>query len=69
MLESGTDGITLESTGLRGNAYKIFLDSLEVTNGIVLVTGPTGSGKTRTLACSLMKVNDPKVNIISWKIL
>lgn len=65
LLESETDGITLESTGLRGSAYKIFLDNLEVTNGIVLVTGPTGSGKTRTLACSLMKVNDPKVNIIS----
>ena len=65
LLESDTAGITLESTGLRGNAYKVFLDSLTVTNGIVLVTGPTGSGKTRTLACSLIKVNDPKVNIIS----
>lgn len=65
LLESDTSGITLESTGLRGHAYKVFLDALSVTNGIVLVTGPTGSGKTRTLACSLMKVNDPKVNIIS----
>jgi type IV pilus assembly protein PilB len=65
LLESDTTGITLEGTGLRGNGYKVFLDALSVTNGIVLVTGPTGSGKTRTLACSLMKVNDPKVNIIS----
>lgn len=65
LLESDTTGITLESTGLRGNAYKVFLDALSVTNGIILVTGPTGSGKTRTLACSLIKVNDPKVNIIS----
>jgi len=65
LLESDTSGITLESTGLRGNSYKIFLDALSVTNGIVLVTGPTGSGKTRTLACSLIKVNDPSVNIIS----
>jgi len=65
LLESDTSGITLESTGLRGNAYKTFLDALSVTNGIVLVTGPTGSGKTRTLACSLIKVNDPSVNIIS----
>jgi len=65
LLESDTSGITLESTGMRGNAYKIFLDALSVTNGIILVTGPTGSGKTRTLACSLIKVNDPKVNIIS----
>lgn len=65
LLESDTSGITLETTGLRGNAYKIFLDALSVTNGIVLVTGPTGSGKTRTLASSLIKVNDPSVNIIS----
>ena len=65
LLESDTSGITLETTGLRGNAYKIFLDALSVTNGIVLVTGPTGSGKTRTLASSLIKVNDPGVNIIS----
>lgn len=65
LLESDTSGITLESTGLRGNAYKMFLDGIKVTNGIVLVTGPTGSGKTRTLACSLIKINDPKVNIIS----
>jgi type IV pilus assembly protein PilB len=65
LLESDTEHITLEDTGLRGNAYKIFVDALSVTNGIVLVTGPTGSGKTRTLATSLMKVNDPKVNIIS----
>lgn len=65
LLETDTSGITLESTGLRGNAYKVFLDALTVTNGIVLVTGPTGSGKTRTLASSLIKINDPGVNIIS----
>ncbi len=65
LLESESDDITLETTGLRGNAYKIFVDALSVTNGISLVTGPTGSGKTRTLASSLIKINDPKVNIIS----
>ena len=64
LLESDTEGLTLEGTGLRGNAYKLFLDALSVTNGIILVTGPTGSGKTRTLACALMKVNDPSVNVI-----
>ncbi len=65
LLESETGNVNLESTGLRGNAFKVFVDALSVTNGIVLVTGPTGSGKTRTLASSLAKVNDPKVNIIS----
>lgn len=65
LLESDTSNVTLESTGMRGQGYKTFLDGLGVTNGIVLVTGPTGSGKTRTLACSLIKVNDSKVNIMS----
>jgi type IV pilus assembly protein PilB len=65
LLESESSEITLETTGLRGNAYKTFIDALSVTNGISLITGPTGSGKTRTLASSLIKVNDPKVNIIS----
>jgi type IV pilus assembly protein PilB len=65
LLDADTQGITLEDTGLRGKAYKTYLDSMSVTNGIILVTGPTGSGKTRTLACTLMKLNDPKVNIIS----
>jgi type IV pilus assembly protein PilB len=65
LLESDSSDVSLETTGLRGHAYKILLDSLKVTNGIILVTGPTGSGKTRTLASSLMKVNDPKVNIMS----
>ena len=65
LLESDTSDISLETTGLRGAAYKQFVDALSVTNGIVLVTGPTGSGKTRTLASSLMKINDPKVNIIT----
>lgn len=65
LLDADTQGISLEETGLRGKGYKVFVDAMSVTNGIILVTGPTGSGKTRTLACSLMKLNDPKVNIIS----
>ncbi len=65
LLDADTQGITLEDTGLRGKAYKTYIDAMSITNGIMLVTGPTGSGKTRTLACSLMKLNDPKVNIIS----
>jgi len=65
LLESDLGGIAIEKTGLRGHAYKAFLDAIKATNGIILVTGPTGSGKTRTLASSLLKLNDPKVNIVS----
>jgi type IV pilus assembly protein PilB len=65
LLETDVSGIRLEDSGMRGVAYQKFLDSVKSTNGIVLVTGPTGSGKTRTLAATIMKLNDPKVNIIT----
>jgi type IV pilus assembly protein PilB len=55
----------LEDTGLRGTGYKTYLEGLTISNGIILVTGPTGSGKTRTLAGSLGKLNKPGVNIIT----
>ncbi len=65
LLENDLGGVELETTGLRGSAYQKYLDSTKATNGIILVTGPTGSGKTRTLAGTLLKLNDPKVNIIT----
>lgn len=61
-----TSGIPpLEESGLRGSGYKRYTESISLTHGIVLVTGPTGSGKTRTLASTVARLNDPKVNIIS----
>lgn len=65
LLERTTGIPPLEESGLRGSAYKRFIESISVTNGIVLVTGPTGSGKTRTLASTVARLNDPKVNIIT----
>jgi type II secretory ATPase GspE/PulE/Tfp pilus assembly ATPase PilB-like protein len=65
LLETDISGIRLEDSGMRGTAYQKFVDAVKATNGIVLVTGPTGSGKTRTLAATIMKLNDPKVNIIT----
>jgi len=61
-----TAGIApLEESGLRGSGYKKYLESIRLTNGIILITGPTGSGKTRTLASTMAKLNDPKINIIT----
>ncbi|MCB9790673.1 Flp pilus assembly complex ATPase component TadA [Candidatus Nomurabacteria bacterium] len=65
-LLDGSSGVpALETSGLRGGAYQNFMDALKVTNGIILVTGPTGSGKTRTLAGALDKLNQSTVNIIT----
>ena len=56
---------TFKDLGLRGAALKKFEDGLLRPNGIILVTGPTGSGKTVTLATSLAKLNTIRVNIIT----
>jgi type IV pilus assembly protein PilB len=61
-----TGGIpSLESTGLRGTAYKTYLDAIRSTNGIILISGPTGSGKTRTLAGTIARLNTANVNILT----
>lgn len=57
--------LSLEDTGMRGNALKTFLEGLKSTSGIILVTGPTGSGKTVTVATSMFMLNKPEVNIVS----
>lgn len=65
-LLDGSQGVpALETSGLRGGAYQRVLDGLKLTNGIILITGPTGSGKTRTLAGALDKLNTSAVNIIT----
>jgi type IV pilus assembly protein PilB len=51
--------------GMRGVALKRMEESLRRPNGIIYITGPTGSGKTLTLASSLSKINTPKINIIT----
>lgn len=51
--------------GLRGTALKNLESSIRVPHGIILVTGPTGSGKTTTLYSILHKINTPHVNIMT----
>lgn len=51
--------------GMRGLTLKRFEEILLKPNGMILVTGPTGSGKTVTLASALYKLNTIRVNIIT----
>lgn len=61
-----TGGIpTLSELGLRGLALKKLEESIIRPHGIILVTGPTGSGKTTTLYSVLSRLNTSKVNIIT----
>ncbi len=56
---------TLPDLGLRGLALKNLMDAIERPHGIIVVCGPTGSGKTTTLYSVLDKVATPKVNVVT----
>jgi general secretion pathway protein E len=57
--------IGLNEMGFEGDARQRFEGLLEKTNGIILVTGPTGSGKTTTLYAALNRVHTEEKNIIT----
>ncbi len=63
LLRENRSGYTLEGLGFHGQALERMHDSMKQTTGIILVTGPTGSGKTTTLYTVLDLLNTPEVNI------
>jgi len=56
---------TLSELGLRGTALKNVEMQLTRPHGVMLITGPTGSGKTTTLYSALARLNTAKVNILT----
>lgn len=56
---------TLEKLGILGNAQKAIKQALVKPNGVILTSGPTGSGKTTTLYASLNILNQESVNILT----
>jgi len=63
LLPESEKALTLEELGLRGKALEDVKVALQKANGMILVTGPTGSGKTTTLYSMLQILNTPEVNI------
>lgn len=57
--------VPVEELGLRGNAYDSVMRQTEKPNGMILNTGPTGSGKTTTLYSLLNNVNDESLKIVT----
>jgi len=63
ILKENAHGFSLESLGFHGEGLERIHDSLKQKTGMVLATGPTGSGKTTTLYTMLDILNKPEVNI------
>lgn len=63
LLSSPTQELNLEATGFSEKNLAIVRRNLLKTNGIILVTGPTGSGKTTTLYSILKQLNSPEINV------
>lgn len=57
--------VPLENMGIEPHLLEIFMREIAKPSGLVLVTGPTGSGKTTTLYAFLRKVNSPESKIIT----
>ncbi len=55
----------LRRLGFEEHDFSRYMESLNQPYGLILVTGPTGSGKTTTLYCSLMSVNNPDVSVMT----
>lgn len=65
LLDSSSVLFGLEQLGFSKGVLEVYQRLLKRPNGIVLVTGPTGSGKTSTLYASLNTINTPDKNIIT----
>ncbi len=63
LLNENMHGLSLEKIGFWGRAHTDLKEEINKPNGIILVTGPTGSGKTTTLYSVLEILNTPDVNI------
>ncbi len=65
ILNPSSISVDITSLGMSENLYKVVQDAIRKPNGMILTTGPTGSGKTTTLYAFLKSVHTPDVKIIT----
>lgn len=62
---AGDPALSLDKIGFDPSDYKKVIEAITAPQGMVLVTGPTGSGKTTTLYGALQYINSPDINILT----
>ncbi|HOC96229.1 MAG TPA: GspE/PulE family protein [bacterium] len=65
LLKSSVQGLAFENLGLIGSTYDRLEKAVDKPIGMIITTGPTGSGKTTTLYAILNKLNKPNVNVVT----
>lgn len=65
ILDKRASQLSLDHLGMRADIYASYTDLLSLSNGIILVTGPTGAGKTTSLYAGLKQVNNEATNILT----
>jgi type II secretion system protein E len=65
ILDKSAMKFDLKSLGMEPRTYDVFRKIIDLPHGIVLVTGPTGCGKTTTLYSALIEINAPDLKIIT----
>jgi len=65
LLDKESMNFDLQALGMEKSTYQTFRELIANPHGILLVTGPTGSGKTTTLYSSLIEINRPDIKIIT----
>lgn len=65
ILDRSSVALEFGALGLQGSGVDAFLDALAAPNGLILVTGPTGSGKTTTLYTALARLNDSRKKLFT----
>ncbi len=65
ILSKDTNHIDINALGFTENELVTYLENIKKPNGIVLISGPTGSGKTTTLYATLKNLNLPNTNILT----
>lgn len=65
ILDKSQGILSLEDLGFVGSAFKIIMEEIKKPYGVILATGPTGSGKSTTLYAILNRINQPGVNVVT----
>lgn len=65
ILDKSNLSASMDKIGLDADTYRRFRAAVDAPHGLLLVTGPTGSGKTTTLYSALNELNNPEYNIVT----